>query len=134
MKALYDTCLYIDLLRSGKRLELFQDRHQIRYLSPIVLMELRAGAQSPRQIRAIEQLIYPYLKASRAVLLEERDYFRAGECLARLAKRQSIGRGLSDDVLIALSAVRVGATLYTSNRKDFEPIGRSVAVRIEYVS
>lgn len=134
MKAVYDTCLYVDLLRSGDRLALFTDRSQIRYLSPVVLMELMAGARVPRQRKVVDRLLKPYSKAYRIIHLGANLFSRAGECLARMSRDGiSIHKSMSHDLLIALSAASIGATLFTSNKKDFERIGQFVDVEMRYV-
>ena len=45
MKVVYDTCLYIDFLRNRDHEDIFLERNQIRFLSPVVLMELLAGVR-----------------------------------------------------------------------------------------
>jgi predicted nucleic acid-binding protein len=130
MKAVYDTCLYVDLLRDSSRLTLFNDRKMVRFLSPIVLMELLAGVRTTRQKRAVHSLLDPYSRANRLIPLNSRVYFKAGECLARIGE---FHLGLSHDILIALSALSIGAVLFTSNKKDFSRIGKYVPALIEYV-
>lgn len=132
MKVLYDTCLYIDFLRSGKHESLFTERTHIRYLSPMVLLELHAGARTKRQQKVVEKLFRPYLKADRVITLRAEHYEAAGRCLASLAKRNT-GLGLSHDVLIALSAKSIGATLFTHNKRDFSRIARYVDFYLEIV-
>jgi len=131
MKALYDTCIYIDFLRSGKHSDLLSDRSQFRYLSPVVILELMAGAHRPIQQKALDRLFLPYSKAARIVRLDPNHHYKAGQCLASL--RGPTSKGLSHDVLIAVSALSIGATLFTSNRSDFEKIRRNVPFKVEYV-
>lgn len=133
MKVVYDTCLYIDLLRSGDRLSLFRDRNHIRYLSPIVVMELMAGARTPKQRKIVDQLIAPYSKAKRLLFLSPSLYYKAGECLAKLPAQQVPKKGFSHDLLIALSALSIGATLFTSNKDDFARIRRYIPITVEYL-
>jgi predicted nucleic acid-binding protein len=134
VKAVYDTCVYIEFLRSAKHQELFASRHQIRYLSPVVMMELLAGARTPELRRALDRLFLPYSKAQRLISIDGNHFHKAGECLARLrAKRREIHLGLSHDVLIGLSALSIGATLYTSNRKDFSLIQSLVPLKVEFI-
>ncbi len=130
MKVVYDTCLYIDFLRSSDRLPLFRDRSYIRFLSPIVMMELMAGARTPHSRKILDQLFHPYSQARRIISLGPPLYYKAGQCLAKVG---SFHHGLSHDILIAHSAASVGAVLFTSNRKDFEKISKLVSMRVEYV-
>lgn len=134
MKVLYDTNLYIDLLRKKEHLPLFTERSHIRFLSPIVMMELMAGALDPKVKRAVNQLIDPYFRAGRIVALTTNLFYEAGECLAKLQKRRKDSLLLSHDVLIALSAQSIGAILFTKNKKDLEKIGLYLSVGVEFVS
>jgi predicted nucleic acid-binding protein len=134
VKVVYDTCLYIDLLRSGKREDLFLNRTHFRFLSPIVLMELRAGARTRKQQKVVDRLLLPYSKAQRIIQIHTNLYYKAGELIAamNLEKRELKG-GLIHDILIALSAHSIGATCLTANKKDFERIARRVPVKMSYV-
>ena len=130
MKALYDTCVYIDYLRETKRADLFSAKDQIRFLSPIVMMELVAGVRGARQSRTLDQLFAPYLRASRIVHLETKHYYKAGNCISKLGV---YSKGISNDILIALSASAVGATLFTSNKADFDKLRHRIPLKVEFV-
>lgn len=117
MKAVYDTCLYIDFLREGKWSEIFQNRFHIRFLSPVVLLELNAGVNTISQKKVLDRLFYPYSKAQRIIGIDTNHFYKAGEILSHC--RRKIGmpsKGFSHDVLIAVSAFSVGATLFTRDR------------------
>jgi predicted nucleic acid-binding protein len=134
MKVVYDTCIYIDFLRAGRHHDLFMSREHIRYLSPVVVMELLAGARGPSSRKYLDRLFQPYSKAQRMITLHSNHYYKTGECIARLkAKRGEVGVGLSHDILIAISALSVGATLFTSNRKDFSKIQEYIPFRAHYL-
>lgn len=134
MKVVYDTGLYIDLLRSSSRLELFTAREHTRYLPAVVMMELLAGVRNPRQKRIVDSLIAPYSKAGRIVSLNAPLHYKAGETLAASFRQGwQIRSGYINDVLIALSAFSCGAVLYTGNRRDFQQIAKTVPVRLEFV-
>ncbi len=132
MKVVYDTCIYIDLLRSRQRMGLFEDRAHIRFMSPIVMMELRAGAINSHLQKIVDQLLEPYSKALRIIELHSNLYYKAGDCLSKL-RRVVPHRGFSNDLLIALSAISIGATLFTSNCKDFEKISKVLPLKWEGV-
>lgn len=135
MKVVYDTCLYIDLLRASLRLDLFVDRNHIRYLSPIVIMELMAGAHKTQGKNIIDKLIAPYIQSHRAINLDTNHYYAAGLCASqiRLHNQWNNHKHMSHDILIALSAKSIGATLYTRNKKDFQIINQFVKCKVEYV-
>ena len=70
------------------------------------------------------------IRAGRVVTPNAADWERTGRVLARLRFEDGIDvRGayrLSHDVLLAVSALRVGARIRTLNRADFERIRRHV--------
>ena len=132
MKVVYDTCLYIDLLRDGRRLDLFQHRGHIRYLSPIVVLELNAGARSGKQQAILDRLYRPYASAGRIPRLGNEHLYKAGQILAKL-KDRSEARRMAQDVLIALGAHSLGATLFTAKHRDFEAIRRHLPVKVALV-
>jgi predicted nucleic acid-binding protein len=134
MKAVYDTCVYIDFLRESKNDDLFYDRRMFRFLSPVVVMELRAGAKNSSQIKALDRLFLPYTKSQRIVSLSANMFLKAGEIIQRVnSEFGSISPGFSHDVLIALSASTIGATLFTSNRRDFEKISRYLSFHLKVI-
>lgn len=134
MKTIYDTNLYIDFLRSADHTQLFSSRFHIRFLSPIVIMELNAGATNVHQKRALEKLYHPYSKGGRILNLEASHFYKAGEILRKIKKGNgSIKAGFSHDVLIALNAAHSGCTLFTRNKKDFEIIRECLSFKLQIV-
>jgi predicted nucleic acid-binding protein len=65
------------------------------------------------------------------------DWRRVGEILSKLALQHGWDarriRDLQNDVLIALTARQYGATLVTTNRKDFEELGKIIEFQTIYV-
>ena len=68
-------------------------------------------------------------KAGEYWSLRDTEFLSAGEMLAKLQEREGYDlkktASITNDVLIALSARQIGATVITQNRKDFEAIRRS---------
>jgi predicted nucleic acid-binding protein len=130
-KVLLDTNVFVDYLRANLHSEwVFGSvSHTIRFLSTIVLMELRLGADTPRRERAVERILAAF-PAGRLVAPAPRLYDHAGRLFRAI---HGAGAGIDDrlgpmnDILIALSAREIGATVVTSNLKDFDRIGRQVA-------
>ena len=91
-KVVLDTNVFVDYLRQGLYAEWMLGRvgETIRFLSAIVLMELRLGADTPRRKRAVDRL------------------------------------GPLNDLLIALTARHIGATVVTNNLNEFRRIGKYV--------
>jgi predicted nucleic acid-binding protein len=125
MKVVFDSCVFIDFLRCSKHQELFYERTFFRYLSPIVAMELRAGANNQSKLRAVDELVASYNKSQRMIGISGNMYLIAGKILQDVQRDYgNISRGLSHDILIALSSASIGAHLFTSNRNDFDRISK----------
>ena len=120
--ALLDTSVYIENFRTGRfTLTLLRSPWIIR-CSAVVLHELRRGARTPLELRFVAEL------ARKVMVLtpSERHWLESAEILSRMRgeKRYDSNklRELASDVLIALSARDIGATLITCNRGDFAEI------------
>jgi predicted nucleic acid-binding protein len=134
MKVVYDTCIYVDFLRDARFEELFYDRAMFRFLSPIVIMELRAGAKTSAQIKALDRMFLPYSKSQRIISLSANMFLKAGEIIQRVnSEFGAISHGFSHDVLIALSASTIGATVFTSNKRDFEKISKYLSFHLKII-
>jgi predicted nucleic acid-binding protein len=121
-----DSGIYIDWLNAGRHEEVLFGRGQIKYLSAVVLMELRAGAFSAHDRRLVRQLETTFLRVRRVVTPTASVFAEAGEVLKRLQAERgyNIKRSHSvvNDVLIALSARSIGAVVATQNARDFRAI------------
>ncbi len=126
-KHLIDTDLYVDLIQSGKAFpiiaELYAKETPGIYFSSVVAQELLAGARSLAGKRHVATLLSPFERSGRVVTPGHEQWKQAGTILARaLALRPDLKSklpGLANDCLLALSALAIGATLYTRNRQDF---------------
>jgi predicted nucleic acid-binding protein len=132
-----DTNLYIDWLNRGLHEDVLFRRDSVKYLSAVVLLELRAGAERPRDRRLLQRLEAGF-DASRILTPSRLVYADAGDVLRRLR----IGRGyqidharsIVNDVLIALSARSIGATVVTQNASDYRAIHAIRPFRLEVVT
>lgn len=130
-KLVIDSNLYIDFFNSGKFADLLYNVKYptVIYLSSIVLMELRAGAFTRTDIKIVQALARTYRKSRRVLVPGDTEFLSAGEMLAKLQEREGYDlkktASITNDVLIALSARQIGATVVTQNRRDFEAIRRS---------
>jgi predicted nucleic acid-binding protein len=130
-KVLLDTNVFIDYLRT----DLYADwifggvNNIIRFLSSVVLMELRIGADTVRRQRAVDRIEAAF-PTSRLIAPLPLLFDRAGRLFRTL---HGDGSGLDDrlgpvnDLLIALTARQIGATVLTSNVEEFRQIGRHLA-------
>ena len=94
---------------------------RIRFLSAVVLLELRFGADTTRRERAVDR-IQAAFPAERIVAPTPALFDRAGALF-----RHSTGPGRErrdrlgpmNDLLIALAAWRIGAVVVTANGREF---------------
>ena len=130
-KVLLDTNVFIDYLRADLHADwVFGGvSNTLRFLSAVVLLELRLGADTPKRKRAVDRIMNAFppgrLIASAPLLYEH-----AGRLLRTLhgaGSTMTDRLGPMNDILIALSAREMGATVLTSNLKDFNRIGEHVS-------
>lgn len=123
MKVILDTNIYISWIRESKHPDLLLNPYTQKYLSAVVLMELWAGAKTKASSRIIDKLQNPYIKARRIVTLKTYDFIKAGQIISDMPdnyKNKIKMAGFTQDIYIALTAITIGATLYTENKKDFQ--------------
>ncbi|GFP19618.1 hypothetical protein HKBW3S03_01123 [Candidatus Hakubella thermalkaliphila] len=129
MKVMFDTNIYIAWMRERKYEPLMLKYGTVKYLSSIVLMELWAGAKTRQASRLVETLQRPYLKAGRVVPMTVKNYILAGQIISNLPVSYKDVISKSDfvnDIQIALTALSVGASLYTNNETHFEIISSTL--------
>ena len=127
-KVILDTNVFVDYLRTGAHAQWIwaSRRRLVRFLSAVVLMELRLGADTPRRMRAVDRILAAF-PAHRLITPTPAQYDRAGRLFRRL---HGDGSGVQDrlapmnDILIALTAWSMGATVVTANHLEFQRIAR----------
>ncbi len=116
----FDTSVLIEQLRTNRFADAVRRLEGVIRFSAVVLAELYRGARTRSEIRLINSW------ARRPIVITpcREMWVRSGRILARLAVRQSLApellRRLHFDLLIALSARSIGATVVTSDRAHFE--------------
>jgi predicted nucleic acid-binding protein len=125
-RVVIDTNVYIDWFNAGRYEEVLFQRDTVKHLSAIVLMELRAGAFSPKDRRLVRRVEAAFAKAGRILVPSRAVFADAGEALRRLHTDHSFDLAAShsivNDVLIALSARSIGATVVTQNARHYSAI------------
>lgn len=125
-RVVIDTNVYVDWLNEGQHEAILFQREAVKYLSAVVLMELSAGAFSARDRRLVREVTSAFAKVNRILLPTVTIYEEAGDVLRRLQESRGYtvasAYGLVNDVLIALSARSIGATVITQNERDFVAI------------
>jgi predicted nucleic acid-binding protein len=129
-KVLLDTNGLIDFLRADKHVEWVLGGHGtvVRFISAIVLLELRLGADTPKRKKAVDRL-HQAFPSERTLGLTSAILDRAGK-LFRIMYGNASGLidrlGPMNDVLIALTAREIGATIVTGNVLEFRRIAAKV--------
>jgi predicted nucleic acid-binding protein len=113
------------------------------YMSVVVLQELLAGARDSSATKELTAAYTNYKKAERLLIPEGEDWLQVGIVLNALQRgRKSKKTGLTpklsseekyritNDVLIARTALRAGVTVITDNVKDFEKIKNFCNVKL----
>jgi predicted nucleic acid-binding protein len=132
-KILIDTCVYIDWLNQGRHEEVMLGAGLVRYLSAVVGMELRAGARDRGTRDAVSSLFRAYKTAGRLLAPSPDVFERAGAVLRqlKLSGRDVRQASLCNDVLIALTARSIGASVVTANLDNFQAIRRIEPFELE---
>lgn len=132
-----DTNVYVDWINQGQYEEILFQRETVKYLSAVVVMELRAGAFSSRERRLLQRLEGAFEKAGRLLTPTPRVFAEAGDVLRRLQAdrgyRIRARHSIANDVMIALSARSIGATVVTQNERDYRAIQTVRAFRLAIV-
>jgi predicted nucleic acid-binding protein len=125
-RVVIDTNIYIDWFNAGRHEDVLFQRDAVKHLSAVVLMELRAGAFAVRDRRLVQRVESAFEKAGRILLPSRRVFVEAGDVLRRLQARQGFhlatSHSIVNDVLIALSARSIGATVATQNEGHYRAI------------
>jgi predicted nucleic acid-binding protein len=127
----FDTSVIIDDLRTLRHRERIQSLIGVIQTSSVVLAELWRGAANPSDREFLRALA----RSHPIQTPTQKNWLESGEILAKIRADQGFEphklRDLHFDVLIALTARSHGARLITTNRKDFEMIGRYRQIKLE---
>lgn len=136
-KVVFDADLYIDWINVGRHEDLLLYRQFLRYMSTVVLMELRAGAVRRTDRRLVERLQASFARTDRLLNPTPQTFWEAGHVLLdlRRAFRYDIKKRfqITNDILIALSCRQIGATLISRNMRYFQAIHRVIPFRFAAV-
>lgn len=132
MKCILDTNVYLFAMSSDKGERFFAQRFLpilfCTYLSSVVVEELYAGALDVQAIRLVERYAGALERSGRVVVPTFKDWKEVGKLVAQLSRKEPSHKPkvqqMLNDILIALCARQIGATLFTFNKGDFELICR----------
>jgi len=139
-RIVYDTSFYIEFLRSKSFALSIRSRYEadipVTVFSSVVEQELLAGATDQLKVAAVEGLYRPFERVRRIVTPSHSIWQQAGRVLGTMRRTRGdlvdrLGGSFVNDLLIALSARSVGATVVTLNADDFRMIAKYVPLRIE---
>lgn len=129
----FDTSVYVSAIHGGvssPTSRRIQEALPRTYLAAVVSAELRAGATTERARRTVHDITQWAHRVGRVVTPGAGAWDRAGDTLGKIYRKEPHLRSkvpaLWNDLLIALSARQVGATVETHNIEDFELLRRYV--------
>ncbi len=135
-KVIFDTSIYIPFLNKGTTNPLpdLADIKPILYMSSVVIEELYAGAFDAKTIKLIDKVYATFRNLNRLVVPDEADWQKTGKVVARLGAKYGFESKyltrIQNDILISLTARRIGAVVITNNTRDFMRIKEFVDFRI----
>jgi len=137
----FDTNVYIAAIQAGvfsSAYRTLEEKLARTYLASVVAGELLAGATTQTARRAAHQFILRAQKVGRVATPRASDWERAGDHLAEIRRKEPHLRSkiptLWNDLLIALCARQVGATVVTQDAQDFELLRRYVRFDLHILS
>ena len=137
-KVIFDTNIYIHAIRGGPFSEAYNlliDSWPFLHLSSIVSAELYAGATDSLGMRLVQHFVSRSEGVGRVVTPTHGTWNEAGQIFAKIRRQEPGYRSkfpeLFNDILIALSSLQIGATIYTKDEADFQLIRRHKRFSLE---
>ena len=139
-KVVYDTSIYIEVLRSKRFAEAFRSPYEANlpftFFNSVVSQELLAGATDSLKRAAVEGFYRPFERSRRLVTPSHTAWKEAGRVLGVIRRQRKdlkdhLTGSFVNDLLIALSAKSVGAKVVSLNADDFTLIRKYVAFAFE---
>ena len=140
VKIIFDTSIYIPFINKGIPYPIgvppIDRGKQMIFMSAVVIEELYAGAFDTKSIKLLDRLYLTFEGLNRLIIPEAVDWQKTGKIIAKIGRKygyESIFLSkITNDVLISVSARRIGATVITNNIKDFLRIKEFVDFKLNY--
>ena len=136
VKLILDTSIYIPFINQGIAHPIIES-HQVRpliYMSAVVLEELYAGALDVYSVKLLDKMYDTFSEMSRLLIPDSADWQKGGKVIAQLGSKYGFEQlylsRLTNDVLIAATARKMGAVVATNNKKDFLRIQEYIDFKI----
>jgi hypothetical protein len=136
VKLILDTSIYVPFINQGIAHPIIES-HKVRpliYMSAVVLEELYAGASDIHSVKLLDKMYDTFSGMSRLITPDAVDWQKTGKVVALLGNKygfQSLYLSrLTNDVLIAATARKIGAVVATNNKKDFFRIQEYIDFKI----
>jgi predicted nucleic acid-binding protein len=126
----FDTSVYIAALRHGRRDVLDWRRYDEGplYLSAVAVHELYMGSATLAARREVDRLWRGFEQVGRLFVPTAADWRQAGLVLSQVGQQFGYGRiargRLTNDALLAMSALSLGLTVVTLNARDFSLVAQ----------
>ncbi|MBI5048070.1 MAG: type II toxin-antitoxin system VapC family toxin [Deltaproteobacteria bacterium] len=136
VKVIFDTSICIPFINNGISYPVFELKFgkPVFYMSAIVIEELYAGAFDNTSIKLLDKIYTTFADLSRLITPDASDWQKTGKVVAKLGKKYGFGDNflskITKDVLIALTARKIGAIVVTYNKRDFLRIREFVDFKI----
>ena len=116
-----DTTELIAAIRSPRPTFFDTIMHGQVWLSSVVACELYAGTRSQQERQLLDKLVRGAARAERLLIPTMNDWTMAGTLMARRVRLEGAIRPRDHlaDVLIVISAARLGGEIATANRRHF---------------
>jgi len=140
-KYLFDTNIYIQCMLDRHfalhYAEHYSQRLPSTFFSSVVAQELLVGCTNDLAVRRVQNFFRPFERVKRIINPTFEDWKKSGLTAVKIILRRpdlkSKKIALLNDILIALSCHRLGATLITFNTQDFDVIRGFIQFRFQGV-
>ncbi len=136
VKLVLDTSIYIPFINQGiahPTIEIHQGRPLI-YMSAVVMEELYAGAFDVPSVKLLDKMHDTFSSMNRLIIPDAMDWQKTGKVVAQLGQKYGFEEmflsRITNDILIAATARKIGAVVVTNNQKDFLRIREYIDFKI----